>query len=139
MRLGISGLKFRSPAIRGQRFSWLACFQDVSQRKPGAFLALLHAVGRRESGSGPQKFLGVGLIALNQHEPEIEVGLENVGFGGDRLAVGGDRLLTLALGVVYKAEIEACLVVGRIAFGDLSQQRLGGGIVSFLNGRFSLF
>ena len=78
-------------------------------------------VGGLELGGGAQELLGFGAVGAGQHQAEIQVGLEDVRLGGDRLAIGVDGFFSPAETVVDESEIEPGLIVFGIAMDSFFQ------------------
>ena len=105
----------------------------MRQRKPGAGPALRDMAGGLELRGGSQKLFGIGLAALGQLQPKIQVRLKNIRLRRYRVAIGGNRLLHLAQGVFRKAEIEPRHVICGISVHHLAQQRFSRAILLLLN------
>src|SRR5207253_3665764 len=94
--------------------------------------------GRLQLRSGAQKSLGIKLAGTREHPAKIEIGFKHVRLGSNRLAIRGDRVLAYTSRIVEKSEIKPCCVILGIAIHYRLQQRLGGGVIFFLNRSFSL-
>ena len=110
----------------------------MAQGKPGPGLSLGHVRCGLQLGGGAQKLFGVGLVRLHQHQTEIQIGFEDAGLGGDGLAIGGNRVVGLALRVVQKSQVEPGGVVFGILRDDFFQKRLGGGVILLFDGALGL-
>ena len=111
----------------------IAGFEHVSQRQPGAGLALGNVRSGFQFGGGAQKLFGVGLARFHQHQAEIQIGFEYPGLGRDGLAVRGNRVVGLAQRVVEKSQVKPGGKVVGILRHHFFQQRLGGGVILLLD------
>src|SRR5882757_5525852 len=97
----------------------------MSEREPGPGLAFFNMGGRFELGGCSQEWLGFRTIGPGEHQPEIQVGLEDVRLCSDRLTIRVDGFITPADTVVDESEVEPCLIVFGISLKRLFQERLG--------------
>ena len=92
-------------------------------------MAFVHLRRGLQLSSRTQKLFCVRLARFGQHQPEIEVGLEDFRLGGNRFAVCGDGVILPAQRVVHKPEVEPRLKIASVAFHNFFQQNLGPGQV----------
>src|SRR6266851_309314 len=112
--------------------------KHVSQGQPGAGLPFLSLRSGLELGGGAQILFSFGLTGLDQRKAQIEIRLEHVRLGRDRLTVGGDRVIGPAQRVVDKPQVEPGSKILRIVGDDLFQQRLRREVVFLLDRAFRL-
>ena len=106
VRLGIFRMEQGGLPVGLDGVVGFAGLKHVGQREPGPGVTLGHVRGGLELGGGAQKLFGVGLAGLGQHQSEIEVRFEDIGLGGHRLAIGGNRVVGPAQRVVHKSQVE---------------------------------
>jgi len=113
--------------------SWLGRFEHMRQRKPRPFLAFCHVARRLEQRGGPQILFGIRLPAFRELQSQIQIRLKHIRLRRHRFAIRRNRVLCLANTVLHKAQFKPRYVIRRIVAYHFPQQRLGPGIVMFLN------
>src|SRR5580704_12903080 len=101
-------------------------------------MAFIHIGRRFQSGCSMKELLGIWLAGLGQHEPEIEIGLKDVGLRSHRFTIGSNGLLSVSQPVVHKSQIEPGLKVVWIRGDHLFEQRLSRGVVTFFDSALGL-
>ena len=143
MRFRILRRECGSFVVSRECFFRLVILQQMGEREPGAGLTFFRVISFRMLGGfercgGAQELLGLGIVGAREHQAQVQVGFENVGLGGDGLAIGGDRIVGAAQAIENKSEIEPCLIVLGIFVDRLFQQSFRAGEIVFLDGIFGL-
>src|ERR1019366_4732038 len=142
MWLGILWLQRCRLPVVGNGFLGLGRFEHMREGNPGPRMALGNVTGGLELRGGQQVLRGLGLSSLGKLQPQIQIRLQNIRLRRYRFAVRRNRFVPLAQPILHKPQFKPRHIirgiVPSIPLENLPQQRLGPGVILFLNQRLSL-
>ena len=135
--IAVLGIELGRLRKRRQRLLRVSVLEHVSQGLPGARFAFGRIRCWRQLGCGPEVLCRLRTLALTGvQNPEVQVRLEYIGLGSDRLAVRFNGVIAAVQLAIHITEIEPCPEIVGFRRDSLLQQRRGSGKVTFLHGRF---
>ena len=139
MRFGILRIELGRLGVGRERLLRIGAFFDPSQRLATRAPGLLGMRGRLQLCRGFQVLRRFSIFALpRQQHAEIQVRLEDVRLGRDRLAIGVDGLGEAVGRVVDIAQVEPRTIVVGLGGDRFLQQRFGSREIVVLHCGFGL-